>query len=100
MCFDLLLEATQQLWGEKLTILFSMKISLIHLLIVSMETPLNGFLRVIMNWSVVNPSCLFRLEICSLRHVITHKVLSSYALYSNLSRGLPFLECLNRVFEY
>ena len=55
-----------------------------------MEAPLNGFLRVIMSWSVINLSCLFRLEIYSLRHTIRHKV-----LYSNLSRGLPFLECLS-----
>ena len=72
-----------------------MKISLIHLLTVSVEASLNGFLRVIMIWSVVNPSCLFPLEIYSLRHAITHEVLSSYSLYSNLSRGLPFLECLS-----
>ena len=72
-----------------------MKISLIHLLFVSVKAPLNGFLRVIMSWPVVNLSCLFRLEIYSLRHAIAHKVLSSYALYSNLSIGLPFLECFS-----
>ena len=33
---------------------------------------LNGFLSVIMSWSVVNPSCLLRLEIYSLRHAITY----------------------------
>ena len=59
-----------------------------------MEAPLNGFLRVIMSWSVVKPSCLFHLEIYSFRHVITHIVLSLYGLYSNLPRGLPFLKCL------
>ena len=63
MHFALLLEAARQLWGEKLTILFTMKIYLIHLLNVSMEAPLNGFLRVIRSWSVVNPSCLLWLEI-------------------------------------
>ena len=45
-----------------------MKLPLIHLVIVSMETPLN---------------------------CITHKVLPSSAFYSNLSRGLHFLECLS-----
>ena len=63
-CFALLLEATQQLWGEKLTILLTMNISLIHLLIVSMEAPLNGFLWVIMSWSVVNPSRTIFLKTC------------------------------------
>ena len=95
MHFALLLEAVQQLRGEKQTILFTMKICLIHLLIVSMESPLNGFLRVIMNWFVVNPSCLLHLEKNSLRHAVTHRVLSSYSLYSKLSRGFPFLECLS-----
>ena len=93
MPFALLLEIVRQLGVEKLTILFIVKISLIHHLIVSMEAVLNGFLGVIMNWSVVNPSCSFQLEIYSFRHAITHKVLSSYSLYSNLPRGLPFLEC-------
>ena len=95
-CFQIVkcvLEAARQLRGEKLTKLFTVKVSLIHLLIVFMEAPLNGFLGVIMSWSVVSPSCLFCLEIYSFRHAITHKVLSPYALYSNLSRDFPFLEC-------
>ena len=33
----------------------------------------------------------------SLRHDITHNFLSAYYLYSNLSKGFPFLECLNTV---
>ena len=36
------------------------------------------------------PLMLISPGIYSLRHTITHKV-----LYSNLSRGLPFLECLS-----
>ena len=79
---------------RKVTILFTLKISFMHLLVVSMEAPLNGFLKVIMSWSMIHRLCLFRLEIYSLRHVITYKVLSSCTLYSTLSRGLPFLECL------
>ena len=52
-----------------------MKISLIHLPIVSMEAPLNGFLWAIMSWPGVNLSCLLPLEIYSFRRAITHKVL-------------------------
>ena len=37
-------------------------------------------------------SCLVRY---SLRHNIIHNFLSVYDLYSNFSRGLPFLECFN-----
>ena len=91
----ILLEATRQLWGEKLAILFTVKKSLIHFVIVLVEASLNGLLRVIMSWSAVNPSCLFRLEVYSFRHAITHKVLSSHHIYSNLSRSLPFPECLS-----
>lgn len=43
--------------------LFSVKISLIYLLIASMGAPLNGFLSVMMSWSVFIPtrlSCLAR----------------------------------------
>ena len=60
-----------------------------------MEAPLNGFLMVIMSWCLANPSCLFFLEINSFRQFITHKFLSSYTLYSNLSGGVPFLERLS-----
>ena len=72
-----------------------MKKSLIHFVIVLVEASLNGFLRKIMSWSAVNPSCLFRLEVYSFRQAISHKVLPSHHLYSNLSRHLPFLECLS-----
>ena len=76
MQFALLVEATQQLWGEKLIISFTMKIFLICLLIVWIKTPLNVFLWEIMSWSVVSTLCLFCLEIHSFRHAITQKVLS------------------------
>ena len=93
--FAILLEAAPQLRGEKLTVLFTAKIFLIDFVVVLMEAPLNGFLRVIMSWSVVSSSYLFHLEIYSFRHAIRCKFLSSYYLYSNISRGLPFLECLS-----
>ena len=38
--------------------LFSIKIFLTQLLIVSIDTPLNGFLSVIMRWSLFKPTCL------------------------------------------
>ena len=91
MFFALLVEAARVLWGEKL-ILFSAKISLIHLLVVSIDAPLSGFLRVIMTWSVFKPTRLSRLTRYFLRHDIMHNFLSAYELYSNLSKGLPFLE--------
>ena len=46
--FALLVEAAQQIWGEKWTTLFSVKLSLNHILIVSMHAPWNGFSSVIM----------------------------------------------------
>ena len=95
MFFALLVEAARQLWGEKSIILFSIKISLTNLFIVSIDAPLNGFLSVIMSWSVFKPTCLSRLMRYSQRHDIIHNFLSVYDLYSNLSKGLPFLECFN-----
>ena len=95
MFFALLVEGARQLGGEKSIILFSIKISLTHLLIVSIDAPLNGFLSVIMSWSMFKPTCLSRVVRYSLRHDIIHHFLSVYDLYSNLSRGLPFLECFN-----
>ena len=94
MFFTLLVEAAQQPWGEK-SILFSIIKSLTHLLTVSINAPLNGFLSVIMSWSMSKPTCLSHLVRYSLRHDIIHSFLSVYDLYSNLSRGLPFLECFN-----
>ena len=93
MFFDLLVEAARQLRGKKLTILLSVKISLTHLFAVSMNAPLNAFLSVIISWSVFKPTCLSRLARYSLRHHIMHSFLSAHDLYSNLSRGKPFLEC-------
>ena len=93
MFFALLVEAAWQLLGEKSAILFSIKISLTHLLIVSIDAPLSGFLRVIMSWSVFKPTCLSCLVRYSLRYDIIHNFLSVYYLHSNLSRG--FLECFN-----
>ena len=71
-----------------------MKISLIHLLIVPMEVPLNGFLRVIISWSVVNLLCLLCLEIYSLRHAIT---LESYPhmLYIQTYPDVSVFECFS-----
>ena len=94
MFFALLVEGARQLWGEK-SIIFSIKISLTHLLIVSIDAPLNDFLSVIMSWSMFKPTCLSCVVRYSLRHDIIHHFLSVYDLYSNLSRGLPFLECFN-----
>ena len=72
-----------------------MKISLVHLLVAMIEAPLKDFLRVIMSWNMVNPSCLLFLETYSFRQIIMHKVLSSYTLYPNLPGGFPFLEYLS-----
>ena len=95
MFFALLVEAARQLQGEKSIILFSIKISFTYLIIVSIDDPLNGFLSVIMSWSVFKITCLSWLVRYSLRHDIIHNFLSLYDLYSNLSRGLPFHECFN-----
>ena len=57
MFFALLVEAAQQIW-EKKNQLFSIKIFLTQLLIVSIDTPLNGFLSVIMRCSLFKPTCL------------------------------------------
>ena len=88
----LLVQASWQLWGEKSTILFSVKISLTHLTIVSISAPLNGFLSVIKSWSVFKTTCLSHLMRYSLRHDIIHKFLLVYDLNSKLTKRLPFLE--------
>ena len=41
----------------KRKVLFIVEISLTDLHIISMEVPLNGFLRVLKSWPVVNPTC-------------------------------------------
>ena len=81
--------------GKRSPILFSIKISLVHLLIVSIHSPLNGFLSVIMSWSVFRPTYFSRLVGYSLRHDIIHNFLSVYHVYTNLSGYLSFLECFN-----
>ena len=93
MRFTILLEAARQLWGKNLTILFIHCEEILNSFRRCIS--LNGFLRKIMSWSAVNPSCLFHLEVYSFRQAISQKVLSSHHLYSNLSRYLPFLECLS-----
>ena len=95
MFFALVVEAAWQLWGEKSTILFSIKISLTHLLIVSIAAPLNGFLRVMMSWFIFKRTSSSRLVRYSLRHDIIRNFLSAYDLYSNLYRDLPSAECFN-----
>ena len=54
-CSALLIDSAWWLWGENSTILFSVKISLTHLLIIPVDVPLNGFLSIIMSWSVFKP---------------------------------------------
>ena len=94
--FAILLEADRKQRGEKLTILF------IHC-----KKILNWFCHCIggslfkcfseednelvcsQPFMLISPGSIF------LRHAITHKVLSSDHLYSNVFRRLPFLECLS-----
>ena len=48
-----------------------------------------------MVWPIFKRTCLPRLVRSSLRHDIMHDFSSEYDLYSNMSKGLPSLECLN-----
>ena len=48
-----------------------------------------------MSWFMFKPTSLSRLVRYSLRHDITRNFLSAYDLYSNLYRGLPFVERFN-----
>ena len=51
-CSALLIASVSQLWGENSPILLNVKIPLTHLLIIPVDVPLNGFLSIIMSWSV------------------------------------------------
>ena len=66
----------------------------------TMDEPSNGFCSTIMSCSAFKSHCLSFLARYSLRHDIMHNLLSAYNVYIyiyiyKLSKGLPFLECLN-----
>ena len=63
MIFALLVVAAQQKKEPKnqSILLFSIKISLTHLLVESVNAPLNEFLSVTVSWPIFKPACLSRL---------------------------------------
>ena len=83
--FALLVDAARQLRQEKLITFLSGKIFL-HFCIVSIDTPLYGFLGIIMTCLLSNLTNTFHCQIYFLRQAMTHNFLSLQAPCSVFSQ--------------